>query len=278
MMNIATLSGLMISALVLAAAGCERAADDPAAVKEPSHQEDAPAPPAHAETGHPNWGYDGDGGPAHWGDLAPEYAVCAAGKAQSPIDLIAAAVTDSAPVSVHYQPSPLVILNNGHTVQVNVSPGSTLNNGSGEFALLQIHFHTPSEHTINGAGFPLAAHFVHRDSNGGLGVLGVLFEEGAVNEGLQVLINNLSTEVSEPRTIDGVEWNPAALLSDDLSVYRYSGSLTTPPCSEGVGWNVLSDVQQASAEQIAALSMVMGANARPVQALNGRSLQAPASE
>jgi carbonic anhydrase len=149
-----------------------------------------------------------------------------------------------------------------------------MTSGGTVFRLVQVHFHTPSEHTFSGEALPLVAHFVHATDAGELGVLGVLFETGAENAGLAPLVDAL----------DGIEAggegaaltvDPNTLLPDELEVYRYMGSLTTPPCSEGVHWHVAEDVLEASPEQLAALEARMGMNARPTLPLNGRLLVAP---
>ncbi len=255
-----------VGLLVLAA--CERSAE--VSVEAPS--DDAAN---HAVGAPPHWGYAGEAGPDNWGGLSEDYAACAIGSAQSPIDLTQPGLASDMALSVDYATGPLEIFNNGHTVQINFAPGSAMNNGEKDYALLQLHFHTPSEHTVDQVRFPLEAHFVHRADDGGLGVIGVLFEEGAHNDALNPVLATLPQEVSAPRKIDSVEFNPSSLLPQDLAAYRYSGSLTTPPCSEGVAWRVAANVQPVSRAQLSALRAVLGDNARPVQPLNHRTLTAP---
>lgn len=230
-------------------------------------------PAASHPAGH--WGYEGTEGPAYWGMLSPEFGMCATGKDQSPVDLGGANVSATIAVAANYQRGPLVTLNNGHTVQANFPSGSYLLSGARRFDLVQVHFHTPSENVVNKRVYPLEAHFVHKDAQGRLAVLGVFFEEGATNIELAKLIVAAPRQKGGPTEIEGFNFNPAALLPEKLEVYRFMGSLTTPPCTEGVHWHVARQSVQASATQIASLKAIMGLNARPVQPLGGRLLIAP---
>lgn len=226
-----------------------------------------------ATTAHaPHWSYEGAGGPEHWGALAPEFATCATGHTQSPIDHGSFDAKHAVAVSTNYHAGPLTILNNGHTVQANFAPGSTLNSGGQSYTLAQVHFHTPSEEAFNGKHYPMVAHFVHKDAAGRLAVLGIMFEEGAANAELAKLIAHAPRTETAAHEIAGAAFNPAALLPHDLHVYRYAGSLTTPPCSEGVNWHVALKPVTASKAQIEAIHAIIGNNARPVQPLNGRQL------
>lgn len=150
-----------------------------------------------------------------------------------------------------------------------------MTSGGTVFNLIQIHFHTPSEHAVSGKRYPLTGHFVHATEGGKLGVLGVMFEVGAANPELAKILAAAPAEKSEPAAVAGVTIDPNGMLPDDQSVYRYMGSLTTPPCSEGVNWHVLRDPITASADQIAAFEKLMGDSARPVRALNNRLVVAP---
>ena len=228
------------------------------------------ARPSHS-SGH--WGYGGEGGPEHWGELADEFKTCKVGRMQSPIDLGGADVAGRVEVRTSYKPGALNLLNNGHTVQVNFPEGSILSSGISRYKLIQVHFHTPSEETVYGVPYPMVAHFVHADHAGNLAVLGVLFEEGAHNPELDKIVKAAPAQQSAPQTL-GVTLNPALLLPADLSVWRYDGSLTTPPCSEGVRWHVANHPVTASAAQIAAIHAIVGDNARPIQPRNGRLLVA----
>lgn len=221
-----------------------------------------------------HWGYEGERGPAHWGDLAPEFATCATGRAQSPIDLAGNPTRDraAAPLAFRYQPTPLAVKNNGHTLQVDYAPGSSATINGDRYDLLQFHFHAPSEHTVNGRPAAMELHLVHRNAAGKLAVVGVLIEAGAANPELARLWENAPTE--EGTSAPNGSINAANLLpASQGTLYHYTGSLTTPPCSEDVDWNVLAVPIQASPAQIAQFRQLYDGNARPVQALNRRTLE-----
>lgn len=229
----------------------------------------APAPAGQTAA---HWSYSGETGPDHWGDLSEPFKTCKLGRMQSPIDLGGADIEGRLDVRVNYRPGQLAILNNGHTVQVNFPEGSILSSGISHYKLIQVHFHTPSEETVYGVPYPMVAHFVHADHAGNLAVLGVLFEEGAHNPELDKIVKAAPRQEAAAHVIGGVTLDPARLLPSSLAVWRYDGSLTTPPCSEGVRWHVAVHPVQASAAQIAALHAIIGDNARPVQPRNGRLL------
>ncbi|KHK92720.1 hypothetical protein LK12_06605 [Novosphingobium malaysiense] len=219
-----------------------------------------------------HWSYAGNSGPESWGDLSPDFTACKTGHMQSPVDLGVAASVGDFRVRADYRSAPLTIRNNGHTVQVDVPEGSTLSSGIARYKLLQVHFHTPSESTLYGIHYPMVAHFVHVDYAGNYAVLGVMFEEGAANPALEALIKAAPRGVQGPHPVKGVAFDPSGLLPENLAVFRYEGSLTTPPCTEGVRWHVATHRATASASQIAALHAIMGDNARPIQPLYGRVL------
>ena len=229
-------------------------------------------PPASHGAGGAHWGYSGDEGPAHWGGLSSAYAACGQGHMQSPIDIGHAREAGLVSLSVEWDVTPLEILNNGHTVQVDYAPGSWTRAALAEYQLLQFHFHTPSEHTVGGKPFPMEAHFVHKDKEGHLGVIGVMFKEGRENLALAEIWNHLPKEAGQHETHADVAVNGRDLLPRERTFYRYSGSLTTPPCSEGVNWYVMAEPVEASADQIKAFQSLFGANNRPVQPLNNRLL------
>lgn len=224
---------------------------------------------------HQAFGYAADNGAEKWGQLDEKYALCESGDMQSPIDLASANAFGNIALSVNYQAGPLTVSNKGLTVQADFAPGSTMTSGGMTFNLIQIHFHTPSEHAISGKRYPLTGHFVHATEDGKLGVLGVMFEEGAANAELAKILAVAPEEKSDPVTVTGQSIDPNGLLPADRSVYRYMGSLTTPPCSEGVNWHVLKAPITASEDQIEAFEELMGDSARPVRALNNRLVVAP---
>lgn len=226
--------------------------------------------PAHAGPVH--WTYSGETGPDSWGDLADGFSQCKTGHMQSPIDLGAADIQGQINVRTAYRPGTLSVLNNGHTIQVNFPEGSILSSGISRYKLVQVHFHTPSEETIYGVPYPMVAHFVHADHAGNLAVLGVLFQEGAHNPELDKIIKAAPRSEAPARLVEGVTLDPAQLLPGELAVWRYDGSLTTPPCSEGVRWHVAMQPVAASAAQIAAIHAIIGDNARPIQPRHGRLL------
>ncbi len=230
--------------------------------------------PALAEH-HKSYGYGADNSPEKWGQLDAKYALCESGDMQSPIDLAGANAIGKVALSVNYQAGPLTVSNKGLTIQADFAPGSAMTSGGTTFNLIQIHFHTPSEHAISGKRYPLTGHFVHATEGGKLGVLGVMFEEGAANPELAKILAAAPTEKSERATISGQIIDPNGMLPADRAVYRYMGSLTTPPCSEGVNWHVLKEPITASADQIEAFEELMGDSARPVRALNNRLVVAP---
>lgn len=230
--------------------------------------------PALAEH-HKSFGYGPANGPETWGRLADKYALCEKGDMQSPIDLAGANAIGNVALAVDYEAGPLTVSNKGLTVQADFAPGSAMTSGGMTFNLIQIHFHTPSEHAISGKRYPLTGHFVHATEDGKLGVLGVMFEEGDANPELAKILAAVPNEKSEPATITGQSIDPNGMLPADRSIYRYMGSLTTPPCSEGVNWHVLREPITASEDQIEAFEELMGDSARPVRAFNNRLVIAP---
>lgn len=220
-----------------------------------------------------HWGYSGDAGPDYWGALSPDYAICAAGSAQSPIDIRDASALDLVDIEFEYGESANKIFNNGHTIQVNVDAGSAIVYNGIRYELLQFHFHAPSEHTIDGRPAPLEIHFVHQDPNSGnLAVVGILLTESdGANAAYARVFDHLPAEVGEPEA-RGESLSLAGLLPDARTFYTYQGSLTTPPCSEIVRWLLLNKPVELSAEQIAAFTAIYDGNARPTQPLGKRDL------
>jgi carbonic anhydrase len=216
-----------------------------------------------------HWGYSGAEAPEHWAKLSPENAACA-GQNQSPIDLTGMIEAELEPIRFSYQAGGNEVIHNGHTVQVNYAHGSTITVDGVSFELVQFHFHAPSENRIEGKSFPLEAHFVHADKDKNLAVVALMFEEGAENPALAQIWSRMPAHAGEKTSLP----SPARaedLLPANRDYYRYSGSLTTPPCSEGVRWLVLKQPVAASQKQIDAFSHVLhDPNNRPVQPLHGR--------
>lgn len=219
----------------------------------------------------PHWTYEGEGGPENWGELSADFRVCSLGLQQTPIDLSGGIRAETGAVQPMFQQMPLTVLNNGHTIQVNCAPGSRSQISGRSFDLLQFHFHHPSEHLLSGRSFELELHFVHKSAEGQLAVLGIFIRPGAENAALAPIWGAMPRQAGAPVS-PGVTIDPAALLPADRRYFRYMGSLTTPPCSEGVLWTVFATPIEASVEQIWQFAELFPVNARPVQPLNGRFL------
>ena len=220
-----------------------------------------------------DWGYTGENGPEHWGEMAPEFAMCAEGFAQSPIDIRDPGEVDLVDIEFQYGLTDSMITNNGHTIQVNVAAGSHIIYNGISYDLRQFHFHHPSEHTIAGEAAAMEIHFVHQDTNSGmLAVVGVLLEQGdADNEAYKVVMDNMPAEADDEQAMSqGLALE--SLLPEERAYYTYQGSLTTPPCSEVVRWLLLDTPVHLSGAQIDAFAEMYAYNARPVMPLGNRDL------
>ena len=247
---------------------------EPAVLAAAGHDEEHPAAKEEqAHHGEVHWGYEGAGAPHYWGDLKAEFATCKTGRSQSPIDISAVVVTQLPAIQIDYGDTPLDIVNNGHTIKVNYQSGSSITVDGKRFHLLQFHFHSPSEHTIGGKAYPMVAHLVHKADDGQLGVIGVMIKEGRSNALLEQLWAHLPETAGSSVTVESEQINVSGLLPADLTYFNYSGSLTTPPCTEGVHWMVLAAPTEASAEQIARFRALYPNDARPVQPVNGRTIR-----
>ena len=220
-----------------------------------------------------HWSYGEHGGPAQWGELGPGFATCKLGKTQSPIDIRGARKTDLPAIKFVYKPSPLKIIDNGHTIQVNYAPGSSIEVGGTRYELLQFHFHKPSEEKINGKAHDMVAHLVHKAADGKLAVVAVLLDKGGANPTIGTIWQNLP-KTKEKETSVNARIDVAKLLPADKGYYTFQGSLTTPPCSEQVRWFVMKSPVKIAEDEIAAFGKLYPMNARPTQPLNGRALQA----
>lgn len=233
----------------------------------PSAPAGAPAGAEHA----PHWGYEGQAGPEHWGQLQADFRVCDLGMEQTPIDFRGAVRAEFGAIESSFREMPLNVLNNGHTIQVNCAPGSfTVLNGV-RYDLAQFHFHHPSEHLLSGKRFDLELHFVHRSASGELAVLGVFIQPGAANAALNPIWAAMPAAEGPAREV-ATPIKPAGLLPASRGYFRYAGSLTTPPCSEGVLWTVFREPIEASPDQIRQFAGLFPMNARPVQGLHRRFL------
>jgi len=233
------------------------------------------APPSHGEGDSIRWGYEGSEGPAHWGELTSDFATCKTGRRQSPIDFVPVDLAPADPanaagVDIAYRPAATIIFNEGHTVELVVDNGSVIAVDGKRYQLLQMHYHTPSEHRIEGKAYPLEAHFVHKARDGSFAVVGQLFDIGAEDAALAGILRHLHQRSTKAIRYAGPAVDLRAILPAVPAYYRYRGSFTTPPCTEGVRWFVVKDASTASKSQIDTLHAAMGANARPVQPLNGR--------
>jgi len=220
-------------------------------------------------TGH-TWDYSETRGPSHWGDLKPEFAGCKTGHQQSPIDIRSPQKADLPAIRFEYKPSPLHIIDNGHTIMVNYARGSMMSVGRKKYELKQFHFHLPSEEKINGKRFDMSIHLVHADAEGKLAVVAVLLQQGEDNPLLRELWNDFPREKGKEEQFDNIQIDASRILPSDQSYYTFSGSLTTPPCSEGVTWLVLKHPVTISAEEVKQFSQLYRNDARPVQPLYDR--------
>ncbi|MEI8171033.1 MAG: carbonic anhydrase family protein [Rhodoferax sp.] len=225
--------------------------------------------------GEVHWAYEGANGPQAWGQLKPEFNACAIGKRQSPINIEESATLQgpAEPLQFNYMPSSGSVVNNGHTIQVDLYGDNAITVRGSTYKLLQFHFHTPSEEQINYRNFAMVAHLVHKNPEGQLAVVAVLLDPGTTN----ALINKvwtympLDTNDRVRMPVGIIDMND--LLPKDQRYYQFMGSLTTPPCTEGVLWMVLKQPTTVSKEQIKLFSQLFPRNARPVQPVNGRAVR-----
>ena len=220
-----------------------------------------------------HWSYEGKADPTHWADGVPENAACRSGQRQSPIALSETSATHvaSKDFALHYKPGSVALLNNGHTIQANVGDADDTVSYKGEiYKLDQFHFHTPSEHTFNGKSYPMEMHLVNKSEAGKITVVGIFIMEGKENPVLEPVFADLpARQASAGRQ---VQVDIAGLLPNDRKALVYSGSLTTPPCSEQVNWIVLEQPIEMSKQQIAAFKAIFHDNHRPLQNLNHREI------
>jgi carbonic anhydrase len=219
-----------------------------------------------------HWSYEGEGSPEHWGALDEAYKTCQSGMNQSPINIDSTIKAHLTPLKTHYIDGPVTLTNNGHTIQAVEKPDTadtiTLDNQS--WALQQFHFHAPSENTIHGKKFDMEMHLVHKNADGALTVVAVMFDKGAANAELDKLWGIMPGQAEQSATLD-TKLDLNKLLPKNKTYWRFSGSLTTPPCSEGVTWVVLKNPMTLSATQLEKFTHTMHHdNNRPVQSLHWR--------
>lgn len=231
------------------------------------------APGVYAASG-PEWSYDAESesGPEYWGDISEKYKACKDGLSQSPIDLTGALDVQLPRIIFNYAPTKLNIINNGHTIEVKYDKGSFITIAKEKYKLMQFHFHTPSEHLIDGLPAVMEMHLVHKSNRGKLAVVGVLFHLGAENINFESIWANLPERPRQKRSV-GVKINAIDLLPASKRYFAYSGSLTAPPCTEGVKWQVLREPLEVSEEQLMKIESILGANSRLVQPLNEREIK-----
>ncbi|MEK7699161.1 MAG: carbonic anhydrase family protein [Planctomycetota bacterium] len=218
-----------------------------------------------------HWSYEGECGPDHWDELIREYCNRNVGDMQSPVGISVTEKTHLETINFHYFPTHLKILNNGHTIQVNYASGSSVSIGSKKYELMQFHFHTPSEHKIRGKSYAMEAHLVHKGGHGELAVIAVLIEEGKENAFIKTLWSNFPKEVGKEHIVSDIRICASQLLpKNTTSYFTYTGSLTTPPCSEGVNWFILQTPIEMSKVGVNKFTSLFKHDARPIQPLHGR--------
>ncbi|CDG81491.1 carbonic anhydrase [Janthinobacterium agaricidamnosum] len=230
----------------------------------------APVPPPVPQS--TDWSYEGDTGPDNWGKINSSWAQCGNGTRQSPIDLRDGMKVDLEQISFDYKPSSFTVIDNGHTILVTVGSGNYITVQNHMYELVQFHFHRPSEERINGKGYEMVVHLVHRDGQGKLAMLAILLERGNPQSTIQTVWNNLPLEKKELVT-PAIVLDPAELLPQKRDYFTYMGSMTEPPCTEGVLWMVMKQPQQASPDQMALFSRLYPFNVRPIQNSNGRVIK-----
>lgn len=257
-------AGLAMACLVGAQSACR--ADAPGQV-DAGEQMDAEQAQG-AEGGEVHWSHEGATGAEMWGGLDPSFAVCDTGEQQSPIDLAGAIPAGGGGLEIQWRPTDGEVVDNGHTIQVNMAEGNTITLEGRRFSMLQFHFHLPSEHTVEGGTYPMEVHFVHQAEEGDLAVIGVFMDAGEAHTAVQAIWDAIPGVDEAPAPLAGID--PNAFLPEGRAHFRYAGSLTTPPCSEVVSWVVMTESIAVSQAQIAAFAALYPMNARPVQPLHRR--------
>jgi carbonic anhydrase len=222
-----------------------------------------------------HWAYEGENGPQAWAKLKPEFNVCAIGKRQSPIHIedSAALPGPAEPLQLAYRASSGSVVNNGHTIQVDLEGDNTLNIRGTTYRLVQFHFHHPAEEKVNHKGFAMVAHLVHKSDDGKLAVVAVLMDPGAPSPLIEKVWTHMPLDTADRVRLPVGLIDMNELLPKDQRYYQFIGSLTTPPCTEGVLWLVLKQPVTLARDQLRLFAQQFPNNARPVQALNGRTVR-----
>ncbi|MCB0407132.1 MAG: carbonic anhydrase family protein [Bdellovibrionales bacterium] len=229
--------------------------------------------PVHANPYETHWGYGDEDGPAKWSNLKEEYSLCEKGKLQSPINLKwSKPQANTRSIEFDYKDAPLQVVDNGHTVQVLFPEGSYAYFGGKKYELVQMHFHSSSEHTLSGNQLPMEAHIVHKNELGQLAVIGVFLIEGRFNPFIDKVWSHIPEVKNSERLVPQLMINAKDIIPDRLTYYFYVGSLTTPPCTEGVRWQMLNTPVEVSRDQIVTFRKLYSNNARPVQPINNRNV------
>lgn len=226
-------------------------------------------------TGEVHWTYEGETGPQAWGGLKPEFSLCSSGRRQSPISIEESATLQgpAEPIVFSYNPSNASVINNGHTIQVDVLGDNSITVRGSNYRLLQFHFHTPSEEQVNFKRFPMVAHLVHKNTEGQLAVVAVLLDTGPANALIDKVWTYMPLDAGDRVRMPADALLLEELLPKDQRYYQFMGSLTTPPCSEGVLWMVLKTPMTISKGQLKLFTQLYPNNARPIQPLNARPVR-----
>ena len=219
-----------------------------------------------------HWSYSDATGPEHWSELDPKNSACSIGREESPIDLEGAATAALTPLVFDYHAAPWQVVDNGHTVQVIVAPGSYLTADGHKYELVQFHFHHPSEEAIAGKHFDMVIHLVHKDTEGHLAVVAILLADGKASPLIQAVWDNQPKTKEEVKKVDSL-LDPMQLIPTGNGYYAFKGSLTTPPCTEGVQWFVMKSPTEISVGQERTFAALYPNNARPLQPRNGRKVE-----
>ncbi len=219
-----------------------------------------------------HWSYEGSEGPDEWASLDSEYGLCETGREQSPVNITGATSGKFPPAMLFYTPENLTLTNNGHAIEVELhEPQSSMSIAGKTYGLAQFHVHTPAEEKVDGQSFAASIHLVHLTDEGDAAVLGLLAEPGPENPVIAKLIERMPLDPEETAEVEG-DADLTELIPNDTEAFRYKGSLTTPPCTEGITWTVFKQPITMSPEQLEAFTEAHPGNARPVQPLNGREI------